>query len=703
MSRNLRRMLIALIISATCYALTWVMFGPKRDADGTGQPVVAMVEDSTNEVQRKPMKRVIWENISKSDELHAGEAIRTSSNSEAKLKISKSHAVIHLEPDSLVVLEENDKGLSLDFLQGNMMVAGGGEELTVKTGSGEIKLKSADMSLSKDANGQVNLEVLKGQAELQQGSQKVSLDKDKAATLSEKGVSVSKDRLQVLSPQANESVLLNLIKGEKPTVVWKALPTGYRVTVDTGPTRTQFTRTMLAAAPGETGSMSFAAKPGKWFLRLNAETNDPKLPKLGSVVVPFIVEPKSPPALLDPQENAALLRKDPDDPVTFRWMARHEFESQVLEVANDPMFKNSKVKQTLPGDVKTFGATVPDGFFYWRVTGYLKVKDKLEALSSSGVAFGLSSNWDVKPPRLLTPVQQQHLSFMDVQRNGGVNLKWQATPGVTKFHVTVTRKTDAGPKTVLDQSGETALAKVIDPPTGVYSWKVAAIDPKDETEKVSEVFEFTIDELPPLEWVETNPDHNFEFSTPTPTLQAEWKPLPTTPASYRYRVVAEGQPIEDGKWLQTKQTMFDIGLPQEGRYQASVEALNSKGQAIAATDVRTFAIKSKPLLPPPRWATDAPDTFKSDPKGNLSFGWEQVDGAKNYMMVLENEEGQVLEQRAVPRNTASLSRLKPGQYSVKLKSVDNNQRPGPLGEAKKITVPNLSDIRAPKIKTMKVK
>jgi hypothetical protein len=40
---------------------------------------------------------------------------------------------------------------------------------------------------------------------------------------------------------------------------------------------------------------------------------------------------------------------------------------------------------------------------------------------------------------------------------------------------------------------------------------------------------------------------------------------------------------------------------------------------------------------------------------------------------------------------------------VKLKAVDAYQRPGQEGEPKNVEVPNTSDIKAPKIKAMKVK
>src|SRR5581483_6429709 len=140
-----------------------------------------------------------------------------------------------------------------------------------------------------------------------------------------------------------------------------------------------------------------------------------------------------------------------------------------------------------------------------------------------------------------------------------------------------------------------------------------------------------------------------------------------------------------------------------GRYQIVVEALNAKGQMLGQSDVRSIDVKRMPLLPAPVWASNTPDIIKADGKGNLSLGWEKVDGAQNYLMILETPDGKVVDQREVSRNTASLSRLKPGEYQVHLKSVDGFKRPGADGEKRKVEVPPTSDIKAPKIKAMKIK
>ncbi len=243
MNRNLKRLCLAFAISAGCFGITvfWYEQGKSSMHQAFAKPI-ATLSESTNDVQRKPLKRVIWESVSKNETLFPGEAIRTTDNAEARIQLVKSGAIIHLEPNSLVVLEETENGMSLDFLQGNMFVSSAGDGgandgLTLKTGSGQVKLNNADMSLSKGSDGKVDLAVFKGQAELQKDGKSMSIDKDKSASVSDQGMSLDKDRVQITWPLAGETVLLNLLKGEKLEVTFKALPKGYKVSAEWGSTR----------------------------------------------------------------------------------------------------------------------------------------------------------------------------------------------------------------------------------------------------------------------------------------------------------------------------------------------------------------------------------------------------------------------------------------------------------------------------------
>lgn len=702
MQRNLRRLTIALFISASGFALTqlWFNSGAKNLRNANQKPLASLSE-TTNDVKRKPQKRVIWESVSKNDDLYPGEAIRTSANGSAKIKLVKSGTVIHLDPDSLVVLEESGSGLSLDFLQGNLFVQSasskGSEDLTLKTGQGEIKLNSADMSLSKDQGGQVSLEVYKGQAELQQGSQKMSLEKDKSATLGEKGMTIAKDRVQILYPQAGDSILLNLMKAEKLDVAFKPLPAGYSVAAEWGQNRNNL-KVVGTPVNGDAGKIVLQGKSGKWFLRLTAQSTDPALPPLNSIIVPVNIEPKSPPSLVEPTAQQPVIKPEKDAPVVFRWVNRHQLQSQILEVATDAQFKNVKVKQTLEGDEASFVSPLADGTYFWRVTGFLKMKQKTEALMSPVVKFSAQSTYEIKPPILVWPADQQRLSYSDAQKSG-VTFKWQAPAGLNTFHTLVEKKSPEGWKPLIDKDFETLTTKLTDPSSGTYQWRVSTLDPKGGASKPSAVYTFIIEEMPKLEWA-AQPSV-YEYPTPTPTLHAQWKPL-VSAASYRYRIAAKSNTNEPA-WEPTKQNVFEANLPADGEYEATVEALNAKGQTIAQSEPKTFTIKRKPLLPAPQWAQNTPESLKADPKGNLSFGWDPVEGAKHYLMILESEDGKVVEKKEISRTTASYSRLKPGQYKVKLKSVDTLQRPSEDSSTKELYVPSLSDIKAPKIKNMKVK
>lgn len=713
MKKNLGRLAAALIISSGCFIATIVLFDGNKGSSGHGdKPAMARLENAMNEVQRKPVQRVIWETVSKNDDLFPGEAIRTAPNAEAQLFFKKTKTTIHLDPDSLVVLEENDKGVSLDFLQGNMFVqsaqgadAGTGEGLTVKTGNGEIKLKSADMSLSKNKNGNVDLEVHRGEAELKQGSKKTSLNKDKSAELTENGVSVSSERVHLLSPQAGEALFLNLSKGEKLDLTWKPLPKGYSVGVELGATRARLEKVAGLETEGERGKLSLTGRPGSWYLRVVATSTDPKLPRIASAVVPFVVQPKSPPHLEEPGPNANILKSAPDAQTEFRWSTRHKFKSQVLEIAADPLFKTIVHRENFKGEeaeANSFSINLADGNYYWRVTGFLHVKDKTETLSSKANTFALNSKWEVKPPTLLSPINQQHLSYLDVQKSG-VTLKWQIPQGVNHLKVEVQYRVGSDWKTLQVHDTETTPYHLTELKPGIYQWRVSSLDDKGGVPKAAAFQSFTVEQMPKIEWVETQPTVDYEYLTPTPTVRGRWKGLAVEPSTYRFKIAPDDQGIENGTWVNTKQTQFEANLPSDGKYQVQVEAVNAKGTLLGQSDVKTFYVHHRPLLPAPQWASSTPEVLKGDGKGNLHLGWEQVEGAQRYLMVLESPDGKVVDKREISRNTASLNRLKPGQYEVHLQAIDELKRPGASSETRKVEVPEKSDIRAPKIKAMKVK
>lgn len=702
MGKNVRRPILALIISSACYLGSEFIFQNKSEKRMSDAKRVARLETAVNEVQRKPKQRVIWETITKNEDLFSGEAVRTSPLAEAQLTFENG-TKIHLDPDSLIVLEQNENGISLDFLQGNLFVQGGAanDDMTLKTGNGDIKMNAADLSLSKAQNGNVSLEVHRGEAELNRGATKTALTKEKTTQLSDTGLSAI-DRVDILSPLAGETVYLNLTKGEKLTLNWKPLSAGYQMQVEYGPTRQGMRRLDSVHALGSDGRITLPTKPGSWNVRLVASSVDPKLPLKISAVIPLKVEAKSPPALVEPRENFTVRKSEPTASTSFKWLSRHKFESQVIEIAGDPLFKNVKSRDALAGDTSQHSVALDDGVYYWRVTGFLRINGKADALASAKASFKVISNWQAKPPELKFPTAEQHLSFLDTQR-AGVTLKWNSPDGADRYKINVQRKDKNEWKDTLNEVTETNSYHLVDLKPGIYQWKVATVDRQEKNPTFSNPATFIISEIPKVEWMESTPTSEYQFHSPAPSLKAQWKPNSSRQSSYRYRLAAEGRSIDSAPWASTKQNMFEATVAAEGAYVVQVEALDDSGKSIAQSDLKTFIVKRLPLLPAPAWSVNTPPVFKSDSKGNLNVSWQPVDGAQNYLMVLEDLEGKVVEQKEVSRGLASLKRLKPGAYQVHLRSIDGYKRPGDEGPKRKIEVPSTSDIRAPKFKAMKVK
>jgi len=725
MTRNFKRLIVALGISSLCFVGTdvWYRLGVLEDDRGQKAEVGSLVE-ATNEVQRKPIKRVIWENVSRDDLLFPGEAVRTTPLAEAKIRLNKTGTVIHLEPDSLVVLEENDQGLSLDFLQGNLFVQGGETQgagtgagknagtVTLKTAGGKIQLKSGDMSLSRDASGKVNLEVFNGEAELQQGNQKTALRKDKATVISEDGGAQQSEALQILSPAAGESLLLNLNRGENLEVTWKPLPAGYKVQAEIGSAR-HLLSSIGQPIDGTEGKMALATKPGKWFLRLSATSsasssattnaateNGPASPRLKSLILPLTIGNKTAPSLLEPASQASVVPRQ--GPLVFKWMNRHAFDQQVFEVAQDRNFKKVIVSQRLDGVIQQTQASLINGPYFWRVTGFLKHKGKSEAVPSNLHTFQVASQLQVTSISLVSPAPQARISLTEAKASG-VLLKWKSQAGFTRYRIQVERVSQSAKSDkIVEAESETPQYRLADLKSGSYSWRIFGLDDENKIRGESKPQAFTVQPLPRLEWVVNEPEVTQEYTTSKSTMQLQWRASAES-SQYRYRFAAQGEALDQAPWQVTKATLVEVAVPADGTYVAEIESVDSQGQALSRSETKTHLVKRKPLLPAPKWSVQAPEIWKADGKGNLSFSWQAVDGATRYLMILENESGTPVEQREITRTTASVTRLKPGQYHLKLKSVDAFKRTSEETASKRLEVPQTSDIRAPKIKTMKVK
>lgn len=444
MANYLRRLILAFCLSAACYYATedWYRRTNVSIASTGRQEPIALLQELSNEVQRKPLTRVIWETISKDENLFAGEAIRTSDDAEAKILFLKSGTVIELEPDSLVVLEETDAGLSLDFLKGNLFVKTAGQAtpgtaLTLKSGKSEINLQNADVSLSKKQGDSVDVQVYGGTAQVRQGGKTMTIDQAQSGTLSQQGMDVAKNQIQVTSPSPGEPVYIDSKKREPVRFQWEKLSADYRVYVERGTTRSKMVRNQGQSALGNTGQVAVTSVVGKFYWRLVAEPSKPNLPVLKSAVIPFSVVAKVPPLPLEPEHQAQLVIEASDPTVRIKWANPAKLKSLLVEVAEDPQLKKNLLQEPLNDKLNFKDLSLKkSGAYFWRLTGFMEIKGKLQPVSSEVRTFQVQVGAELVPPQLRSPLAQQSLSYNQVLEKG-LFLSWDPVPGIPAYQVII--------------------------------------------------------------------------------------------------------------------------------------------------------------------------------------------------------------------------------------------------------------------------
>lgn len=708
MKKYIKRLTFAFLFSASCYGSTYFWYqSVSNDRSRTNnEKAIAKLSDSTNEVQRKQIARVIWEEISLNDELYPGEAIRTSSGSQAKILFLENGTEIELEPDSLIVLEKNQDGIALDFLKGNLFVSKSksgstGSSVKLKTGKNEINLNNAELSLSKSETGKVDLEVFKGTAELSQNGKSTVIDQSKAGTLDDQGLKVDQNRIQVTSPLPGSPVYIDPAKKEPVTFSWKSIDPSYTVYVERGKKRSVLYRNENFKSKGDTSKLKLSSKVGRYFFRLVAIPKDPNLPELKSRTFPIEVKAKIPPVVLSPEKNANLVLKGENKSINLRWVARNKFEQLTVEIAKDPSLQQKVL--TEPLEIKNSTAEIPfaeSGQFYLRLTGYMDIDDKLVPLSSPVIPFVTQLGVDLRPPKLKSPALNQRLTFQQITENG-LFISWEPVGGIKKYHLRIIN--DAKVK-VVDKTVLTNPLRMNDITPGNYQWSMRSITDEGKKSKFAEKQTFFVEEMPLIKWVGGPDPERYFYWTKKPSLTAQWQKNVQGVTSWRLRVVPEGKLDKDSPWIPASAPMFRATMPQEGVYALEVEGLNAEGNAIARSGKKLYKVQEMELLPPPRFTTELPKTLKASRSGDFSLGWKQVKGATKYKFQLLSEDGeQILEEKIINRTTASLNRMRPGKYQITVKAVDQYERDGEPTKVRTLEVPRKSGIKAPTLNKINVK
>lgn len=703
MTKNLRRMFTAFILSAACfYAVEyWYQTLDLGLKITSRQESVARLIRHNNEVQRKPVTRLIWEVVSNNENLFPGEAIRTTASSDATILFLKSGTTVELEPDSQVIIQGDSNEISLNFVKGNLFVkqdegAQNEGSITLKTANGEIDIKKANLSLAQTEKG-VDLEVYSGNAKLTKDGKTVEVDSTTAKSEFFKLISPLPHLPAFISPESKEPVVFQ----------WKKLPAGYNVYIERGENRNQLSRVDGYFAPGEQGEIKLQTKTGKLYWRAVAVPNDPKAEIQYSKTIYTQVIAKAPPTLLQPEENQTLVLSD-SKKITYKWTTRSKATQKlILEVATDPSLKNKVLQKNL-GDNLTF-LTIPvdkPGDYYWRITGFMKIREKLEPVSSSVQKYTVSFNAPLVPPIPKSPANNQQFGFQQISQKG-VYFSWQPVSGINKYKVTLRyeKKFEDGTVKPVEATKEssTALLKWENLEPGAYSYFISSLNDQDETSKPSELRNFRIGEIPKIEWTTGSEKTRYQYVTATPSVSISWKNSIDNVAKWKIRYAKTDDFIETAEWVDSPTNIFKSPLSESGSWNFQVKASDQDDNLLAQSDIKAILVIERPLLRAPAFAPQMANPIASNRRGTLNVQWNKIQEAQSYYIQLTNEDGEVIRNQTSKVNETAFRGLAPGNYKISVKSVDQYDRPGPSGELRDVVVPDGSNIAAPKLKKIDVK
>lgn len=709
MNRYAKRLLIAFSISVACYQgveywhQSQRQWKPKMDKEP-----VALLKQTHNEVQRKPLTRLIWETVSKDEKLYAGEAIRTDKSSVATILFLKKGMLIELEPHSLIVLDENKDGLTLNFLEGNMTATSVDEagtnstdKITVTAGKSQISLNNANVSLSKSKDGAVGLDVFSGTAELKQGNKKLTLDKSRSGVIKNTGVKVAENQIEVIHPIPGSPVYINPQEKEAISFAWQTLPPGYKVTLEAGNTRESL-KPLPKTVSGSLGQLKQKIPLGKIYWRLVATSSSPEAPTLTSKVIPITVRPLIPPVVLEPEDGTKVSLSKENKRIRVAWAKRSPFESLVLEVATDPDLQKKVIHQPLSNKLNFTEIELTEpGVYFWRITGFIEQDEKLQAISSRRQRFELALKGKMDPPELRSPMNDQQIDFTLIQ-DQGMTFTWDNLPGVKGYELILKNTSDTKNKVLTRKTLSSPFQlKHLEP--GTYEWTVTSIGPNGLKSQPAPPNSFVITEMPTISWLDGNQTTEFLYWTARPSLMVSWSKETPGVKAWKVHWHREQSPDTQSQSKIVNQPTLKTYVDQDGFYNIEVEALDKDQNVIARSPKKQVHVREKPYLQAPDFAASLPKVLKSDQRGGLKLQWKEVEGASKYRLQVLSKEGQVLHDSVTERTIASVQRLQPGEYQVKIKSIDEHQREGPEVRQRKLIVPNTSNIRAPKLKQIEVK
>jgi hypothetical protein len=595
LKKQTRRILFAALLSLSVYGATWYWHHSQTSlADQhNGMKPIAYVASVQEDARRRPAARLIWQLLSSGDPLYTGEAIKTSSSSEVRIKFTDGERYIDLDPDSLVVINANKNEISLDLMDGSILVAGGGDKvtegapaLTLNSAKGKVDLSRATASLSKSSQGGVDVQILKGKATNESGQELKESDVEMIKIFSPRS-----DRVTIVNPETHDPIKFN----------WQGFPPDSVVSLWVGASRKDL-QMVAQTSSGNNHSLEKQIPTGKHFFKLIAK--DPKNPnvQLESQLHRLEVVAKYPPGAIAPANDSNIVANKEENPVTFKWNRPEDAKNILLEISKDPGFKQKVTTKTFSDDENSFIQTLPGGEYYWRLSSsYSEVDHPFYSKSmrftiSSKPKVSLKITWLASGKTEADKEIQYYIDKPDMALAWQVDKKDEVKNWKVHFWpASAGREPSSSSDNIIKTEKQTLKTDLPNP--GNYLAVVEGYNEYDVLIASSEIKAIDVAERPLLKAPVFEPESGNLTADNRGNLTLSWTSLNDV-KEYRLRLLdKDGKEIKSAKFVKNSTSLVNL-LP--GQYKVDISAVDTYGRDSEHGLPRTVVVPDSSGLKAPK-------------------------------------------------------------------------------------------------------
>jgi hypothetical protein len=591
LNRTWSRLFVAAALSLGCFGLTkwWYVSTEKKFQEDGNQKPIAYVNNTKDEISRRPVTRLLWQLVSDGDPIFPGEAIRTSALGEARIQFADSERYIDIEPDSLIVINLSENEISLDLMdgsfqvnQGNQTSAPTGPTLTLNSSNGKVDLSQATASLSKSTQG-IDLQVLKGKAKIESHGQTRDIESGKSGGLGAQGLSFNQEDLQIISPASGKPFYINPEAVQPVVFQWKGFPTKAQISLQLGSSRKE----LKLKGDNLDGKFSLDLSPGKYFWKLVAKDKSSQKIIGESGLYRLEIIPRLAPSATAPEDKSVFSRVESQMKVSFHWVRPDQAKLVTVDVWSDPGLKSQVLSKTLVKE-DMYEGQFPDGDYYWRVSASYEGLDK--QINGKIQMFQIRPFEKPKPPVLIgwqLPEETTPQFFVDQPM---ASLGWKSDQKdqvkIWRLKLASTEEELFSDKAKLFETTD-FQAKTPVPKPGRYIAMVEALDEKKQVLAKSTVKGFEVAPLPLIDAPIFEPSTGSLQADNQGRLNLQWSPITGAKEYVLTLMDKDGKELRAAKFVKNSTALVNL-LP--GNYKVSVLAIDQYGRKSLTEPSRSVVV-----------------------------------------------------------------------------------------------------------------